>query len=176
MTALYRRLLGERFDDLPGQVRALHDVEVECIWVGKADVRRGGNAIARGLASALGLPPEGRDQSLRVTFKPCSGSEVWARAFGTKRFVSTQWAEGAQLRERVGPVTLRMTMQQDAEGLGLTLAGVQVLGVPLPAVLLPRIHTRETERGGRYCFEVEAFMPLLGLLVRYEGWLARAAR
>ena len=176
MTALYRRLLGVRFDDLPGAVRALHDVEAECTWIGRADVCRGGSAIARGLAMVLGLPPEGRDQPLSVTFMPSGDAEIWTRTFGVKRFVSTQWADGTQLRERVGPVTLHMTLQQDGEWLGLTLVGVRALGIPLPTSLLPRINTRETDRDGRYCFEVEAITPLIGLLVRYEGWLERAAR
>jgi hypothetical protein len=175
MTALYRRLLVERFDDLPSEVRALHDVEAECTWAGRADVRRGASAVARGLATVLGLPPEGRDQPLSVTFTPRGDTEVWTRAFGARRFVSTQWAAGSQLRERVGPVVLAMTLQQDAQGLGLMLVGVRVLGMPMPAALLPRIHTQETNRDGRYRFEVEAIMPVLGLLVRYEGWLERAA-
>jgi hypothetical protein len=175
MTALYRRLLAERFDDLPGQVRALHDVAAASTWVGRADVERGGR-VARLLATAFGLPPQGRDQPLSVTFTPRGEAEEWARTFGARRFVSTQWACGRELRERVGPVTLHMTLRQDADALGLTLVGARCLGLPVPALLLPRIHTRESEHEGRYQFEVEAVIPLLGLLVRYRGRLARAAR
>ena len=50
MTTLYRRLLGAGFDELPEQVRALHDVHSSATWVGRADVRRGDNAVTRGLA------------------------------------------------------------------------------------------------------------------------------
>jgi hypothetical protein len=176
MTALYRRLLGDRFDELPDQVRALHDVSAPATWTGRTDVWRGGNAISRALATMLGLPPEGRDQPLNVTFTPRGDTEIWQRVFGAKIFRSTQWADGPQLRERVGPVVLHMTLQLDHGGLGLTLVGVSVLGIPLPAFVLPRISTRESERDGRYLFEVEAVMPLLGRLVRYEGVLECAAR
>lgn len=176
MTALYRRLLGARFDELPGQVQALHDVDVEQSWVGTADVQRGDSLVARAMATVFGLPPEGRGQSLTVTFSPCGEKEIWSRAFGAKRFVSTQWAQAGELRERVGPVVLAMTLQHGADGLALTLVGARVFGVPLPASMLPRIHTREAERERRYVFEVEAVLPLLGRLVRYEGSLVRAAR
>jgi hypothetical protein len=50
---------------------------------------------------------------------------------------------------------------------------VRFLGVPLPRRLHPRVRTLESERDGRYRFEVEAHLPLLGLLVRYTGWLER---
>jgi hypothetical protein len=33
------------------------------------------------------------------------------------------------------------------------------------------VRTFECERDGRYRFEVEARLPLFGLLVRYSGWL-----
>jgi hypothetical protein len=35
------------------------------------------------------------------------------------------------------------------------------------------VRTFEREQGGRYHFEVEAKLPLFGLLVRYSGWLER---
>lgn len=176
MIALYRRLLGPAFDELPPQVRALHDVDRPTTWRGRADVRRGDAAAARILATLLGLPPAGHDVPLAVTFTPRGEQEAWSRAFGARQFVSIQWADGGELRERVGPVTLHMTLQQDAAGLGLTLVAAHLLGVPVPGRLLPRIRTRESERDRRYRFEVEATMPLFGLLVRYEGWLERADR
>ena len=46
-----------------------------------------------------------------------------------------------------------------------------MLGIPLPRLLHPTVRTFERERDGRYEFEVEAHLPLFGLLVRYSGWL-----
>jgi len=37
--------------------------------------------------------------------------------------------------------------------------------------LFDGVRCREREREGRYEFLVEAALPLLGLIVRYEGWL-----
>jgi hypothetical protein len=52
---------------------------------------------------------------------------------------------------------------------------VRVLSIPLPRRLHPCVRTFENQRDGRYRFEVEAHLPLVGLLVRYAGWLERAA-
>lgn len=175
MSALYRRLLGRAFDKLPDAVRDLHDVDGVSTWVGSADVERGGGVVARILALAFSLPPAGRGQRLSVTFEPVDDAEIWSRSFGTKQFVSTQYAAGTELRERVGPVTLRMTLQPDADGLRLALEGAMLFGVPLPRLLLPRIRTREFQHDGCYRFDVEAHT-VFGLLVRYEGSLKRLAR
>jgi hypothetical protein len=34
------------------------------------------------------------------------------------------------------------------------------------------IEATETEEQGRFCFDVQIGLPLMGRLVRYRGWLA----
>jgi hypothetical protein len=46
-SALYRRLLGARFDALPRRVRELHDVTEAVRWRGRANVERGRGLAAR---------------------------------------------------------------------------------------------------------------------------------
>ena len=46
--------------------------------------------------------------------------------------------------------------------------------LPLPAGWFDGVRCREREHDGRYEFLVEARLPLVGLVVRYEGWLAPA--
>lgn len=168
---LYRRVLGPRFDALPARVRELHDLQGPSVWVGAANVERGRSLVSRLAALVSGLPPEGRDQPLRVTFEPVGMSENWARQFGSAPFRSVQYERGGFLRERVGPTTFVFTALASAEALALRLDGFRVLGVPLPRLLHPVVRTFECERDGRYHFEVEARLPLFGLLVRYSGWL-----
>lgn len=176
MTApLYRRLLGPAFDTLPARVRELHDVTATVVWTGRADVERGGSLISRLAGAISGLPPAGRDQPLSVTFTPAGGRETWTRRFGDATFRSLQYEKGGLLRERVGPSTFLFALEASPAGLALVLRGMRVLGVPLPRVLQPSIRTFERERDGRYHFEVEARLPLAGLLVRYGGWLEPAA-
>jgi hypothetical protein len=170
---LYRRLLGERFARLPARVRELHDLAGASIWTGRADVERGRSLPSRMVATLFGLPPAGRDQALRVTFTTVGETEVWSRAFGNAVFRSVQYERGGLLRERVGPSTFVFALETSADGLALKLKGVRFLGIPLPAFLAPSVFTFESERDGRYHFEVEASLPLLGRIVRYQGWLER---
>ena len=77
MMPLYCRLLGAQFDQLPDQVRDLHNVMSAARWSGRADVVRGSSIAARLIATLFGLPPEGSDQALTVTFEPSGDAEVW---------------------------------------------------------------------------------------------------
>jgi hypothetical protein len=170
---LYRRLLGDRFDVLPARVRELHDVAGTSVWTGRADVERGRSLPSRMVATLFGLPPAGRDQALEVTFLPDGDTELWTRRFGDAVFRSMQYKRDGLLRERVGPSTFVFALETSADGMALKLKGVRFLGVPLPRFLAPTVFTFESERDGRYRFEVEASLPLLGRIVRYEGWLER---
>ena len=93
--------------------------------------------------------------------------------FGNAVFRSVQYERGGLLRERVGPSTFVFALATSADGMALELRGVRFLGVPLPRLLAPMVRTFESERDGRYRFEVEASLPLLGRIVRYVGWLER---
>jgi uncharacterized protein DUF4166 len=171
---LYRRLLGERFERLPARVRELHDVTGASVWTGRADVERGRSLPSRMVATLFGLPPDGRDQTLRVTFQVDGDREIWSRVFGKAVFRSVQYERGGLLRERVGPSTFVFALETSADGMALKLRAVRFLGVPLPRFLAPSVRTFESERDGRYQFEVEASLPLLGRIVQYVGWLEKA--
>lgn len=171
---LYRRLLGPDFERLPQRVRELHDFTGVSIWDGRARVERGRSLVARIAAALTSLPPEGDEQALRVTFHAVADREIWARQFGSALFRSVQYRSGGLLHERVGPTTFVFTPLASEEGLALRLDGFRVLGVALPRALHPLVRTCECEQDGRYRFEVEAHLPLFGLLIRYAGWLERA--
>ena len=156
-------------------MRELHDVTGTSVWAGRADVERGGSLAARMVATLFGLPPAGRDQALRVTFEPVAGREIWTRSFGGAVFRSVQFERGGLLNERMGPSTFVFALATPPDGMALKLKGVRFLGVPLPRFLAPSVATFESEREGRYHFEVEASLPLLGRIVRYRGWLEREA-
>jgi hypothetical protein len=172
---LYRRLLAQRYDILPGRVRELHDLATTSVWQGRADVERGRSWPSRIAAAITGLPPEGRDQPLRVTFSPSPAGEIWRREFGSAVFRSVQFARNDRLCERVGPVTFEFALVASAEGLALDLKGLRALGAPMPSVVHPSIVTFENEQDGRYRFRVESQLPLFGLLVRYSGWLEQVS-
>src|SRR6185295_16656723 len=132
---LYRRVLGSRFDALPARVRDLHDLRCPSIWVGVAGVERGRSIVSRLAAFVSGLPPEGPDQPLRVSFEPAGTGESWVRQFGSASFRSVQYERGGFLLERVGLTTFVFTALASADGLALRLDGFRVLGIPFPRLL-----------------------------------------
>jgi hypothetical protein len=160
---------------MPAMVRALHDLSGDATWVGEADVTRGQSVLSRAAAALFSLPPEGPNQPLRVTFQPVNGRERWSRSFGNARFRSLQYEHAGLLCERVGPSCLAFSVAVSPEDLVLKLQRAYFLGVPLPRFLHPIVRTSEFERDGLYRFEVEAHLPLIGLLVRYAGWLRKVA-
>jgi len=168
---LYRRLLGPTFVVLPRCVRELHDLEAASVWAGIANVERGRSPLSRLAALIAGLPPAGREQTLRVSFLPVAAGEIWKRQFGRALFRSVQYERKGFLCERVGPTTFVFTPLASGEGLELRLDGFRVLGLPLPRLLNPSVRTWEWERDGVYHFKVEARLPLIGLIARYDGWL-----
>ena len=170
---LYRRVLGPGFAVLPTRVRELHDLAAASQWTGMADVERGRSRLSRLAAWIAGLPPEGREQALRVTFAPVGAREIWQRQFGEALFRSVQYECRGYLCERAGPATFVFTPLASGKGLALRLDGFRLLGLPLPRLLRPSVRTWECEGEGRYQFEVEARLPLAGLVIRYGGWLVR---
>lgn len=170
---LYRRLLGADFDRLPGLVRRLHDLDGPAIWSGMADVERGTSHAAHALAGLLGMPPARRNQKLTVTFTPDGDGEIWERRFGKSTFRTRQFLLDGLLMEQAGPACLAMSSKVDPGGLSLSLNRVTMLSIGAPAALIPSIVTLESEKDGRYCFEVEARLDIAGVgrLIRYAGWL-----
>jgi len=154
-------------------VRELHELTSASQWAGEAKVERGRSRLSRLAAWIAGLPPDGRDQPLRVTFEPVGANEIWTRQFGEAQFRSVQSERSGLLCERAGPTTFVFTPVASGDGLALRLDGFRLFGLPLPRLVHPSVRTWECERDGRYQFEVEARLPLAGLIVRYGGWLVR---
>ena len=59
----------------------------------------------------------------------------------------------------------------DEGRLSLVLRRWSVFGIPLPLWLCPRASAYEGVENGRFHFHVEIGHPLIGLIVRYQGWL-----
>ena len=55
--------------------------------------------------------------------------------------------------------------------MGWRVARVTALSVRLPGRWFDKVQARESELEGRYRFDVAAALPVVGLLVRYRGWL-----
>lgn len=173
---LYRALLGAAWNDLPAEIRAMHDVRGDMQASGTADVERGTGVVARLVARVVGLPEPGQTTPVTVRFTVRDGVETWTRIFGEREFSSAQFAgRGATaglLCERFGPFTFAMTLVAGHGRLSLVLKRWRVLGIPLPMGWCPRADAHERVEAGRFRFYVEIRHPLAGLIVRYRGALS----
>ncbi|SFP81937.1 SDR family oxidoreductase [Sphingomonas rubra] len=168
---LYRQVMGSEFDRLCPAVRGLHDVLRDGGASGHATVTRGGHPVARLIAAAVGFPPAG-EHALHVSFSEQDGEETWTRDFAGRRFRSRMSQRGQELVERFGPLRFRFVLIREGRGLRMVMRGWSCFGVPLPLALAPRSDARETEDAqGRFSFDVPITLPLVGLIVHYQGWL-----
>jgi hypothetical protein len=172
---LYRRMLDEAWNRLPLPIRVMHDVSAALTAEGVASIERGTGWLAILLARLMGFPPAGRDVPLTVTFRVRDGEEHWSRAFADAKFASVQ-AQGRGryerlLCERFGPITVGMALVVEDDRLRLVVRRWSFLGLPLPRAFVPHGDVYESAQDGRFNFHVEICQPLLGLIVRYRGWL-----
>jgi hypothetical protein len=176
---LYQRLLSEAYADLPGPIRAMHDLSATAAAEGRARVERGRNPLARIAAACIGFPQENPDTPVRVDFTVADGKETWRRTFGDESFASRQFAGGGSsdglLCEQFGPCRFGIALVIDDKRLVLVMRRWSVFGIPLPLWLCPRTQTYESAEDGRFNFHVKISHPLTGPIVSYDGWLEPVA-
>ncbi len=178
MTPLFHRAYGEAaLRTLPPPVVAMHEVRDVRTWHGRATVTHGTTRLARLANWILRFPPAGRDQELSVRMCVTPQGEMWTRRFDGRLLVSylEPGPAARTIRERLGPISAISRMATDATGVDQPLLAVQVLGLPIPASLRPRLDVREGTDGARYTFRMRAADPWGRLLIAYEGWLDTSA-
>lgn len=177
--ALYRRILGSAFDDLPESLCRLHSGTETGTWSGTADVTRGKSVLARLAAAIIGFPTEGRQVPVTVTIAAQGHREFWTRNFNGRRFSSVQTAGKGRntdlIVERFGLVSVALALVVEGHRLHLIPRRWSILGIPMPKWLLPRGTAFETETDGAFGFDVDIRTPLTGRIVHYRGHLAPAA-
>ena len=77
----------------------------------------------------------------------------------------------ANWSEHLGPLHLHFQLHRCAASLDMQLRRLTVFGLPWPRWLAPTIKAREYASAGRFHFDVEAAMPLIGHVVAYTGHL-----
>jgi hypothetical protein len=171
---LFRELIGPDFAGLPLQVRNVHEDRSETALVGRCRIDRGRGWLSGIFGAVSSLPPGGEDVPVRVTIRRDALGERWTRDFGGYPMASTLRAQEGLLEERLGPTTFRFELIADRERITWKIAGVRVLGVPVPVSWFSGVTASESVDRERYRFDVEACLPVVGLLVRYQGTLDAA--
>lgn len=178
---LFARALRGDFDRLPAPIRLLHEAVGGLTFSGEAEVVRGSGPLVSIVAALLRLPRPMTVGPVRVAITPAhqdgSVSERWQRSFARSRFSSVMSiAPGGEgrglLRERFGPFAMDLAVTAGTHGLDMTVTGWRFGPIPLPRWLRPTTEAHErVDEAGRFRFDVALFLPLIGLLVRYRGWL-----
>ena len=173
---LFQRLLGAEFYYLAPEVKALHARQGRFRYEGRFSVERGRNPLGRLAGALMRLPPAMTDAPITVEFDAGGAKETWLRGFGGKPMRSRLRFDNGQLRERLGPATFHFRLCRIDSDLHWVAERARMFGIlPVPASWLDEVRCREHDDDGRYGFEVEARLPLLGRLVRYRGWLMPVA-
>src|SRR5688572_11800757 len=169
---LYQRLLGDAWNGLPEPIKHMHQ---SAHAEGLATVVVGNNPLARLTAKLMGFPTPGKDIPVQVSFQKDKNGELWTRTFAEKSFSSFQ-SEGQGLSERLlaeqfGLMKFSLALVVEKEKLSLIMQRWSFLGIPLPLFLAPKGETFEYVENGRFNFHVEIKLPLIGLIIKYQGWL-----
>jgi Domain of unknown function (DUF4166) len=173
--ALFRRLLGARFESLPLAIQQAHDVRGVLTLEGIAETAGASNAFGRLIARLFRLPPAGSDLPVRVEMRTQDdGSEDWTRFYpGVTMQSNLRNADAAsmQLDEVFGALSVRLQWSVIQGGLALRPIKARLFGVPLP-FLTPRSNATETVGpDGRFRFDVPIALPLIGNIAHYRGVL-----
>jgi hypothetical protein len=167
--SLYRRILGPRFDALPGVLKKFHDSAVGCRARGILQVERGDGLFCNTFASHLGLPRAGNDVPVRLEVRVEGDRERWIRRFPDRNLVSTQWAAGALLMESVGLTSFASALVIDRSTLHYEFRRAWFAGIPLPTGLSPSVNGRVEANDTGWRVVVDVFAPFLGHIVKYHG-------
>ncbi len=140
---------------------------------GLADVSGATHLPARALRHLLELPPPGPAQELTLSIERQGTREWWTRHFARRRMQSVldRRTGSPLLYERLGPATFGFALRRDGDAIDWQLRSLHVFGLPMPRALRGKVLSRSGTRDGRYHFTVDVWLPLLGQLIAYDGWL-----
>jgi hypothetical protein len=167
--SLYRRLLGSRFDELPGALRRFHDASGGGRARGVLEVERGRGPIRNVVASLMGFPRAGVNLPVVLEVTVQGDRERWCRRFPKKTVTSMQWDRDQLLIERFGPYSFSCSLKLEGADMVYEFRQAWLAGLPLPLWFLPRAEgiASGDEKGWRVL--VRIFVPGLGQILRYEG-------
>ncbi len=177
---LYPKLLGEAWANLDSAVQRLHSCHGPVQAGGIFHIRHGSNWFARLLAWLMQLPKAGEAVDTRLRITAQGDREEWRRHFAGRPWITVQFAgSDGLLVERVGLTETRFRLQVLAGALNYQSVSAALcvgrLRVPIPRWFCPKVTASEKPTGedGHIAVSVKVSLPLVGLLIAYEGKLTR---
>jgi len=173
--ALFARNL-EDFDKLPDIIKDMHDVENPVVAVGLSKITRGKGVISNFAAWCFSFPKAGEELPIRVVFKRHGDEETLLRDYGSSKFETTfkDHPEPGYMYEIFGSLWFDVECHCSQQGIDMYIRKCRLWNfIPLPLLLLP--HTDATERvvDGKYQFDVDISLPLIGRVIWYKGSLTK---
>jgi hypothetical protein len=169
--SIFERAMGERFGRLPAAVQRFHRLAGRQVLRGEVRIDAPASLAARLVAACLGLPRQAQQGSLRFELDGGPEQETWTRRFPGQTMASRLYLVGGQLTEQLGPARLGFDLHEVDGRLEMRLAHLRVLGLPCPRLLMPRVTAHEAGEGDHLLFNVEAVLPIIGLVAGYRGHL-----
>ncbi|MGI9271949.1 MAG: DUF4166 domain-containing protein [Woeseiaceae bacterium] len=172
---IFRRVLGNAWEQLPNEIMALHDVSGSRTFNGRAEVTRGSSFLAKIVGRIVGFPPAGVDIPLTVKMRSDGEHERWTRDFDGHKFASVMAAGTGRtsdlICERFGPAKFAIALVLENDCLKYVPRSWRLLGIPMPLSLAPQGKMLEYVEDSRFHFHVEIKLPIIGNIVTYQGWL-----
>jgi saccharopine dehydrogenase-like NADP-dependent oxidoreductase len=173
---LFRQVLGNSFDMMPSATQKLHRGAPAIFGEGRADIEAPDNMTGRLISSLFRFPRPGKDVPVSVLVEQTETGERWLRRYPGRDMLSFMGNPGSNaqtLEERFGWLSFRMNIIAHADGLDMEMVSARCCALKLPKFVTPRITASErTDTSNRHLFDVSIRLPLIGRIVRYEGWLA----
>lgn len=170
---LFPGVLGPAFERLPERVRWLHR-GASTRARGIARVQGDSRWRARVLRRIAGLPSPAGSIALAFEVRAHATGEHWLRRFGD-RPMRSELARSLRiadaLEERLGPIRLTFAFEIDESRMHWTLRELRVLGIALPLRWFCDLRASCGDEQGRYAFDIDVRLPLVGRLIAYSGWL-----
>lgn len=173
---LFERNLKD-FEKLPYIIKNMHQVENTVEAIGLSNITRGNNILANFVASVLGFPKAGENLPVRVLFERYGDVETLLRDYGKEKFKTTfkDHPEPSVIYEIFGPIWFEVQCECSEEGIKMDIIKCRLWNkVPIPLFLLPKTVAKESVNGGKYQFDVDIILPLIGRLIWYKGTLEKA--
>jgi len=169
--SLFRRILGARFDELPGVLQRFHGSTTGGKARGTFLIERGKGWLRNAVASLFGMPKAGKDVPVRLEVVVEGERERWFRHFPGQRLSSLQWAEGGLLIESFGLGCFAFELVIDGSRLRHEFRQAWFTGIPIPRSLAPSVDGWLDAGDKGWLVVVHVFFPFLGEIVHYEGWV-----
>ena len=179
-SAIYRRVLGDVWSQLPEPVRLAHSVGRTLH--GRFRISHGTRWLAGRLARWSGLPDASEDAKTELRITDEGGRERWERHFEDVAFTTEQWVSANRhLIERFNGWELEFALHAEGSALVYVQRRARLrlgrLRIRVPLLVAPRVRAKETGIGAtRVRVEVNVSLPLIGLLIAYDGHLEVAVQ